>query len=42
MEQLKALLALLQSSGWSGPLLVAVRILIIVVVALVAMRVLRV
>ncbi len=41
MEQLKALLALLQSSGWSGPLLIAVRILIIVVVALVAMRVLR-
>jgi small conductance mechanosensitive channel len=41
MEQLKVLLALLQSSGWSGPLLIAVRILIIVVVALVAMRVLQ-
>jgi small conductance mechanosensitive channel len=41
MEQLKVLLALLQSSGWSGSLLIAVRILIIVVVALVAMRVLQ-
>jgi small conductance mechanosensitive channel len=39
MEQLKAAIGLLQSSGWSGPLVVAVRILIIVIVALVLMRV---
>jgi small conductance mechanosensitive channel len=39
MEQLKAAIGLLQSSGWSGPLVVAVRIVIIVIVALVLMRV---
>ena len=39
--ELKAWIELLRSSGWSGPLVVAVRILIIVIVALVVMRVLQ-
>jgi small-conductance mechanosensitive channel len=41
MEQLKALLVHLQASGWGGPLIVGVRIVVILIVALVLMRVLR-
>jgi small conductance mechanosensitive channel len=41
MEQLKAMLVQLQASGWGGPLVVAVRIMVILIVALVLMRVLR-
>jgi small-conductance mechanosensitive channel len=41
MEQLIAMLETLRSSSWSGPLLVVVRILVILIVAVVVMRVLQ-